>query len=268
MLASAGFYFSPVTAYCGVSITVNPRDTDLVNKHRNSSTDRAFFEETHNTRSSIKGNESKNDSSSRKRAINNVSTSSETVTCFSKRLSDQGKITEAVYTKRVLLLKNPAASNKTKGVQKAATKINNSIWNFKQILNLPKPTHRTTTTYGSSQPVHHLPRNARNNPSSINILPGFKSSLLIKTNAVDVWSVGVILARFMTGTYPFFVASEDSDAIMKLAQADIIHRDIKPNNFLYSRRKKMGFVIDLGLAEHVDEGRILEELDARIEARY
>ncbi|KAI8087523.1 kinase-like domain-containing protein [Thamnidium elegans] len=38
-------------------------------------------------------------------------------------------------------------------------------------------------------------------------------------------------------------------ALNELSKAGIIHRDIKPNNFLYSRRKKMGFVIDLGLAE-------------------
>ncbi|KAI9265907.1 kinase-like domain-containing protein [Helicostylum pulchrum] len=56
-------------------------------------------------------------------------------------------------------------------------------------------------------------------------------------------------------------------ALNELSKADIVHRDIKPNNFLYSRRKKMGFVIDLGLAEHVDEGKRLEEQDARIEAR-
>ncbi|GAA5814965.1 hypothetical protein MFLAVUS_008469 [Mucor flavus] len=56
-------------------------------------------------------------------------------------------------------------------------------------------------------------------------------------------------------------------ALNELNKAGIIHRDIKPNNFLYSRRKKMGFVIDLGLAEHVDEGKRLEEQDARIEAR-
>ncbi|KAG2236356.1 hypothetical protein INT48_008338 [Thamnidium elegans] len=55
-------------------------------------------------------------------------------------------------------------------------------------------------------------------------------------------------------------------ALNELSKAGIIHRDIKPNNFLYSRRKKMGFVIDLGLAE-VYEGKRLEEQDARIEAR-
>ncbi|KAG2234892.1 hypothetical protein INT48_000319 [Thamnidium elegans] len=55
-------------------------------------------------------------------------------------------------------------------------------------------------------------------------------------------------------------------ALNELSKAGIIHRDIKPNNFLYSRRKKMGFVIDLGLAE-VYEGKRLEGQDARIEAR-
>ncbi|GAA5795899.1 hypothetical protein HPULCUR_001263 [Helicostylum pulchrum] len=173
-LAGAGFYFTPTTlpsrvkcAYCGESITVNPNDTDLLNKHRQLSTDCAFFEETRSIRnsrstrsSSIKGDESDTDSSASKRTIDTVSTSSETSIPISKRQKGQDKASELVASKKCTSGKEPA--------------------DFDQIFTPPKPTRRTIITYGSSRPVHRLPFSARNNPSGVNILPDFKSSLIIK----------------------------------------------------------------------------------------
>ncbi|KAI9260041.1 hypothetical protein EDC94DRAFT_146746 [Helicostylum pulchrum] len=195
-VASAGFYFSPTAslpsrvkcAYCGEATTVNPNETDLLNKHQNLSSSCAFFE-THSTRntrstrsSSVKGDESDTDSSTSKRTINTVSTSSETSAPISKRQKEQGKVSKPVASKKLTSGKELVASNKAKGVQKAVTKIDDPIWDFNQLITPPKPTRRAIITYGSSRPVHHVPRSARNNPSSVNILPDFKSSLIIKPN--------------------------------------------------------------------------------------
>lgn len=38
-------------------------------------------------------------------------------------------------------------------------------------------------------------------------------------------------------------------ALHYLHKQNILHRDVKPNNFLYNRRKKTGYLIDFGLAE-------------------
>ncbi|GAA5808285.1 hypothetical protein MFLAVUS_001675 [Mucor flavus] len=209
-LASAGFYFTPTTtlssrvkcAYCGESVTVNPNDTDLLNKHKELSTGCAFFEETHSTRNSrstrsssiksadrsVKGDESDTDSSTCKRPINKVSTSSETSAPISKRSKEQNKASEPAASKKRTYGKEPAVSNKTKGVQKEALNTDDSVWDINQILTPPKPTRRAIITYGSSRPVRHLPLSSRNNPSGVDILPDFKSSLIIKPNGPYITS--------------------------------------------------------------------------------
>ncbi|KAI9260096.1 hypothetical protein EDC94DRAFT_649217 [Helicostylum pulchrum] len=193
-LANAGFYFSPTAnapsrvkcAYCGESVTVNPDNTDFLNKHRNLSIDCAFFEESYSTRSSIsstksresraKGDELNSDSSTCKRPINVVSTSSETNTPIFKR----PKALDPVAIKKCTSGKDSAGTNMAEGVQKASNKTDDSIWDFNQVLTPPKRTCRTMITYGSSRPVHHVPRSTRNNPGSVNILPDLTSSLIIK----------------------------------------------------------------------------------------
>jgi cell division control protein 7 len=56
-------------------------------------------------------------------------------------------------------------------------------------------------------------------------------------------------------------------ALHHLHKHNILHRDVKPNNFLYSIRKKTGYLIDFGLAEHEKEGLILEAYAAKLEAK-
>ncbi|KAI9260078.1 hypothetical protein EDC94DRAFT_148375 [Helicostylum pulchrum] len=195
-LASAGFYFAPTASllyrvrcvYCGEATTVNPNETDLLNKHRNLSIGCAFFKETYNTRSSrsntnsgesrAKGDELNNDSSTCKRPINVVSTSSETNTPISKR----PKASDPVAIKKCTSGKDSAGSNKAKYVQKDASNTDDSVWDFNQILVRLKTGSRAMVTDGSSRPVHHVRRSTRNNPSGVNILPDFKSSLIIKPN--------------------------------------------------------------------------------------
>lgn len=36
--------------------------------------------------------------------------------------------------------------------------------------------------------------------------------------AIDIWSAGVILLCFMTGRFPFFLANDESDALVELTQ--------------------------------------------------
>lgn len=38
-------------------------------------------------------------------------------------------------------------------------------------------------------------------------------------------------------------------ALSQLHQLKIIHKDVKPNNFLYNARKRVGYLIDFGLAQ-------------------
>ncbi|KAI7905669.1 kinase-like domain-containing protein [Cokeromyces recurvatus] len=47
-------------------------------------------------------------------------------------------------------------------------------------------------------------------------------------------------------------------ALQELYKFKIIHRDIKPNNFLYNRRKRVGYLIDFGLAENEEECKALD----------
>lgn len=46
----------------------------------------------------------------------------------------------------------------------------------------------------------------------------FYYSVLTVFLAIDIWAAGVILSCFMTGRYPFFLANEESDAMVELAQ--------------------------------------------------
>ncbi|KAG2230231.1 hypothetical protein INT48_006233 [Thamnidium elegans] len=197
-LAGAGFFFTPTAilpsrvkcAYCGESITVYPNDTDLLNKHQELSSGCTFFEKTHSTRnsrstrsSSIKGDELDTDSSTSKRPINKVASSSETSAPIFKKQKEQCKALEPV----VVIKKHPSSkdvtvSSKIKNVQKPASKTDDSIWDFNQILTPPKPSRRAMVTYGFSRPVHHRTLSARSNPSGVNILPDLKSSLIIKPN--------------------------------------------------------------------------------------
>ncbi|GAA5802736.1 hypothetical protein HPULCUR_008210 [Helicostylum pulchrum] len=181
-LANAGFYFSPTASlpsrvkcvYCGEATTVNPNETDLLNKHRNLSIGCTFFKETYNTRSSrsnknsresrAKGDASNTDSSTSKRTINTVSTSSETSSPISKRQKERSKALELVASKKRTSRKEPAVANKAKYVQKDAPNTDDSTRS------------RAMITDGSSRPAHHVRRSTRNNPRGVNILPDSKSS--------------------------------------------------------------------------------------------
>ena len=44
----------------------------------------------------------------------------------------------------------------------------------------------------------------------------FYLNLKIKTQAVDIWSVGVIFLCILSGRYPFFKAADDNTALMQL----------------------------------------------------
>ncbi|KAI9276059.1 kinase-like domain-containing protein [Sporodiniella umbellata] len=48
-------------------------------------------------------------------------------------------------------------------------------------------------------------------------------------------------------------------ALSQLHDLKIIHKDIKPNNFLYNIKKKVGYLIDFGLAQREEDTKHLEE---------
>ncbi|KAG1450872.1 hypothetical protein G6F56_008231 [Rhizopus delemar] len=48
-------------------------------------------------------------------------------------------------------------------------------------------------------------------------------------------------------------------ALSQLHKLKIIHKDIKPNNFLYNVKKRVGYLIDFGLAQREEETKHLEE---------
>ncbi|CEJ05042.1 hypothetical protein RMCBS344292_18990 [Rhizopus microsporus] len=48
-------------------------------------------------------------------------------------------------------------------------------------------------------------------------------------------------------------------ALSHLHELKIVHKDVKPNNFLYNVKKKVGFLIDFGLAQREDETKQYEE---------
>lgn len=89
--------------------------------------------------------------------------------------------------KSLFLVRNLLHQIRPKAFQRLL-QADNSIRDFNQTNNLPKPTRRTLTIYGSSRPVRRLTRNARNNPSGFNILPDPKSPLLIKPSCLNIAS--------------------------------------------------------------------------------
>ncbi|EIE87639.1 hypothetical protein G6F46_000461 [Rhizopus delemar] len=54
-------------------------------------------------------------------------------------------------------------------------------------------------------------------------------------------------------------------ALSQLHQLKIIHKDVKPNNFLYNARKRVGYLIDFGLAQREEETKHYEEKPVAID---
>ncbi|KAI8083658.1 hypothetical protein BDF21DRAFT_416395 [Thamnidium elegans] len=173
-------------AYYGVSITLKPNDIDLLNKHHKLSNDCPFFDKTHTTHNSIITglNGTRPKESSTKRLINSVSSSPYTNESASKRTKGQEKFLEPLVVTKM----------RTKSVQKTVNiKAEDSICNINQIFTPPKLTSRVMATYDSARLVHHRTRITRNNPSGVNTLPDFKSSLIIKPTGPSIVSSASIV---------------------------------------------------------------------------
>ncbi|KAI8147690.1 kinase-like domain-containing protein [Fennellomyces sp. T-0311] len=77
-----------------------------------------------------------------------------------------------------------------------------------------------------------------------------------QTGAIDVWSAGVILLCVITGRYPFFLASDDADALIEVA--NLFGLDTLKD---LARKKKLNLVTNLPLPPRT---RPLDELCKRL----
>ena len=56
-------------------------------------------------------------------------------------------------------------------------------------------------------------------------------------------------------------------ALTETKRADVIHRDVKPGNFLYCQKRKKGMLIDFGLAQKEKGTKKEEEFEVKVEKR-